>query len=179
MTVLYGQITKNSSILKYLPVNYEQYENTLKKTGATQQNANLDGGSNKRAKITDTAESLANESMTTGCFEDNLNKNSKITMDDQSLIAKNQLMTVIEDEIFFTSKFPIRMDLKQINVVSIANIDAVLVSTFQELYGLPYLMADNKNFKGKIYMTLAMAQIGRSLLLEFVNMCETRNNESI
>lgn len=100
-------------------------------------------------------------------------------MDDQSLIAKNQLMTVIEDEIFFTSKFPIRMDLKQINVVSIANIDAVLVSTFQELYGLPYLMADNKNFKGKIYMTLAMAQIGRSLLLEFVNMCETRNNESI
>jgi hypothetical protein len=167
--------------LKYLPVNYHQYENTLEKTGATQQNAaaDMDGGANKRAKITDAAESMANESMTTGCFEDNLNKNSKITMDDQSLIAKNQLMTVIDDEIFFTSKFPIRMDLKQINVVSIANIDAVLVSTFQELYGLPYLISDNKNFKGKIYMTLAMAQIGRSLLLEFVNMCETRNNESI
>jgi hypothetical protein len=160
-------------------VNYHQYENTLEKTGATQQNANMEGGSNKRAKITDTSESMANESMTTGCFEDNLNKNSKITMDDQSIIAKNQLMTVIEDEIFFTSKFPIRMDLKHINVVSIANIDAVLVSTFQELYGLPYLISENKNFKGKIYMTLAMAQIGRSLLLEFVNMCETRNSESI
>ena len=61
-------------------------------------------------------------------------------MDDQSIIAKNRLMEIVEDEIFFTSKFPIRMDLKQINVVAISDIDAVFVSTFQELHGLPYLI---------------------------------------
>lgn len=73
------------------------------------------------------------------------------------MIAKNQLMEIVEDEVFFTAKFPMRMDLKQINVVAISDIDAVFVSTFQELHGLPYLISDSKGFKGKIYMTQAMA----------------------
>lgn len=62
------------------------------------------------------------------------------------------------------------MDLRNLNVVGIEDIDAVLVSTFQELYGLPYLIKDRSSFyysssdggpqvndfpsfKGKIYMT--------------------------
>lgn len=39
-------------------------------------------------------------------------------------------------------------------------------------------MNDFPSFKGKIYMTQAMAQIGRSLLLEFVKMCEKRDQNS-
>ena len=38
-------------------------------------------------------------------------------------------MCKINDEIFFTDKFPIRMDLKQINLIDISEINYVLVST--------------------------------------------------
>ena len=49
-------------------------------------------------------------------------------------------MEKIGEEIFFTPKFPIRIDLKQLNILSISDIDCVLVSVFRELYGLPYLI---------------------------------------
>jgi Cft2 family RNA processing exonuclease len=87
-------------------------------------------------------------------------------------------MKKIGEDIFFTSKFPLRMDLKSLNIMNISQIDVVFVSTFRECYGLPYLIQSNQ-FKGKIYMTQAMAQIGRSLLIEFVKMCEERNANSI
>lgn len=61
-------------------------------------------------------------------------------------------MEKIGDEIFFTSKFPMRIDLKHLNVISISDIDCVLVSVFREIYGLPYLVLSGQ-FKGKIYMT--------------------------
>lgn len=87
-------------------------------------------------------------------------------------------MRKVGDEVFFTSKFPVRMDLKALNIKDISEIDVVLVSTFKDCYGLPYLIQSNQ-FKGKIYMTQAMAQIGRALLIEFVKMCEERNSNSI
>jgi hypothetical protein len=59
----------------------------------------------------------------------------------------------IKDDIFFTEKFPIRLELKQLNVARLEDIDAVLVSTFQELYGLPYLIRASSAFKGKVYIT--------------------------
>lgn len=64
-------------------------------------------------------------------------------------------MKKIDNEIYFTEKFPLRMDLKQINVIDVCEIDFIFVSTFQELYGLPYLILERscKNFKGKIIMT--------------------------
>lgn len=65
-------------------------------------------------------------------------------------------MSKIGDDVFFTSKFPMRMDLKSLNVFDISQIDVVFVSTFRECYGLPYLIQTNQ-FKGKIYMTQAMA----------------------
>ena len=65
-------------------------------------------------------------------------------------------MKKVGDEVFFTGKFPIRMDLKALNIMDISQIDVVLVSTFKECYGLPYLTQSNR-FKGKIYMTQAMA----------------------
>lgn len=90
-------------------------------------------------------------------------------------------MRKIGEEIFFTDKFPLRMDLKPINIVDINEINFVLVSTFQDLYGLPYLVQDrhSRGFKGKIFMTQAMSQIGKALLLEFVKMCEERNVNAV
>jgi hypothetical protein len=61
-------------------------------------------------------------------------------------------MEKIGEEIFFTPKFPMRIDLKQLNILAIGDIDCVLVSVFRELYGLPYLILSGQ-FKGKIYMT--------------------------
>ena len=51
-------------------------------------------------------------------------------------------MKKIDNEIYFTEKFPVRMDLKQINIIDVCEIDFVLVSTYQELYGLPYLILE-------------------------------------
>ena len=53
----------------------------------------------------------------TTCFEDNMRNNlgqmGQTQQDyDDELIYKNSLMHKIGDEIFFTSRFPIRMDLK-------------------------------------------------------------------
>jgi hypothetical protein len=47
--------------------------------------------------------------------------------------------------------------MKQLNVTKLEDIDGVLVSTFPELYGLPYLVRSQNVFKGKVYMTTAMA----------------------
>ena len=90
-------------------------------------------------------------------------------------------MRKIGDDVYFTDKFPFRMDLKSINIVDINEINFVLVSTFQDLYGLPYLVQERneRGFKGKIYMTQAMSQIGKALLLEFVKMCEERNINAV
>ena len=100
---------------------------------------------------------------------------------DDKVIEDNQLMRKIGGEIFFTDRFPVRIDLKAINIVDVDEIDYVLVSAFQDLYGLPYLVQERncRGFKGKIYMTQALAQIGRALLIEFVKMCEDRNMNAI
>jgi hypothetical protein len=39
-------------------------------------------------------------------------------------------MKKINNEIYFTEKFPLRMDLKQINIIDVCEIDFVFVSTF-------------------------------------------------
>lgn len=52
----------------------------------------------------------------------------------------------IGDEIFFTEKFPVRMHLKQLNVVSLDEIDVILVSNFQEIFALPYLVRAGDRF---------------------------------
>ena len=66
-------------------------------------------------------------------------------------------MQIVGDEIFFTEKFPIRLQMKQLNVTKLEDIDGVLISTFSELYGLPFLVRGQNVFKGKVYMTTAMA----------------------
>ena len=117
----------------------------------------------------------------TTCPEDHVawQHQSKYTQDDQAIIERNSLMQNIKDDIFFTEKFPVRMQLKQLNVTKLQDIDAILVSTFQEMYGLPYLVRTGDAFRAKVYITQAMAQIAKPLLIEFVNMCHERNQASI
>jgi len=58
-----------------------------------------------------------------------------------------------------------KYDIRHFNVLDVKDINVVLVSTFQELYGAPFLTM-HPGFKGKIYMTQPLAQIGQNLLLE-------------
>ena len=82
-------------------------------------------------------------------------------------------MRRVGNELFLTERFPVRLDLRPVNVCNIDEIGVVLVSSFSELHGLPYLPAHG--FKGKIFMTRALSQIGRSLLIEFVSMVRDRD----
>ena len=132
---LYGTIAKNSSILRYLPKNYYDFEKGPEKTDQKDEM--------KRQKIIEKDivfnKELLQPINDCGCFEQNVPMDNLDINDDQ-IISNNNLMEKIGEDIFFTPKFPVRMDLKQLNVVEISQIDAVLVSVFRELYGLPYLI---------------------------------------
>jgi Cft2 family RNA processing exonuclease len=123
----------------------------------------------------------AMEELTTLTQDDHMawQHKSKYSEDDQAIIDRNSLMHNVKDEIYFTEKFPVRMQLKQLNVVNLDQIDAIFVSTFQEVYGLPFLLRNGDFFKAKIYITQAMAQIAKPLLIEFVRMCAQRNRGAI
>lgn len=53
-------------------------------------------------------------------------------------------------------------------MIDIADVDIVLVSSFNDLLGLPFITRI-PSFKGKVFMTLPLAQIGQHLVLEFVS----------
>ena len=53
-------------------------------------------------------------------------------------------------------------------MVNLEDIDIVLVSTFADLYGLPFLTRTHSDFQGRIFMTLPLAQMGKHLLEELV-----------
>lgn len=61
-------------------------------------------------------------------------------------------------------------------MLAVKDLQIVFVSTFQELYGAPFL-AIHPQFKGKIFMTQPMHQIGQNLLLEFVRLNKKRNSQ--
>ena len=67
-----------------------------------------------------------------------------------------------------------KFDLRHFNVLAVKDIQIVFVSTFQELYGAPFLSI-HPQFRGKIYMTQPLAQIGQNLLYEFVRLNRKRN----
>lgn len=90
--------------------------------------------------------------------------------------ASNSLIRRVGGELFLTERFPVRLDLRAVHVCDISEINVVLISNFNELHGLPYLPANG--FKGKIYMTRALSQIGRSLMNEFVSMVRDRDQEA-
>lgn len=59
----------------------------------------------------------------------------------------------------FVDQCETKFDIRHFNVLDIKDINIVLVSTFQELYGAPFLTM-HPGFRGKIYMTLPLMQIG-------------------
>lgn len=60
--------------------------------------------------------------------------------------------------------------------MAVKDIQMVFVSTFQELYGAPFLSM-HPQFKGKIFMTQPLMQIGQNLLLEFARLNAKRNTQ--
>ena len=69
-----------------------------------------------------------------------------------------------------------KFDLRHFNVLAVKDIQIVFVSTFQELYGAPFLSM-HPQFRGKIYMTQPLQQIGQNLLYEFVKLNRKRNSQ--
>jgi hypothetical protein len=57
----------------------------------------------------------------------------------------------IDDELFIDG-CATKFDLRHFNFLAVKDIQIVFVSTFQELYGAPFLSM-HPQFKGKIYMT--------------------------
>jgi hypothetical protein len=53
--------------------------------------------------------------------------------------------------------------------MDVKDIDIVLVSTFKELAGMPFLVL-HPGFRGRVFMTLPLMQIGQNLLLELVKL---------
>ena len=79
----------------------------------------------------------------------------------------------IEDELFIDG-CATKFDLRHFNFLAVKDIQIVFVSTFQELYGAPFLSM-HPQFKGKIFMTQPLMQIGQNLLLEFSRINAKRN----
>jgi len=79
-----------------------------------------------------------------------------------------KLYKKIEGELFI-DEAELKFELRNLNIVNLEEIDIVLVSTFADIYGLPFLIRKHSDFQGKIFMTLPLAQMGKHLLEEFVN----------
>ena len=69
---------------------------------------------------------------------------------------------------YFIDNATTRFETRHLNVIDIADVDIVLVSSFNDLLGLPFITRI-PSFKGKVFMTLPLAQIGQHLVLEFVS----------
>lgn len=81
----------------------------------------------------------------------------------------------IKGEIFVDAAAT-KFDIRHFQVLDVKSIEIVLVSTFQELYGAPFLTM-HPGFKGKIVMTQPLAQIGQNLLLELIKINTKRNQQ--
>ena len=71
-----------------------------------------------------------------------------------------------------TTKFHTR----NLNVLDISEVDIVLVSCFNDLFGLPFITR-MPDFRGQVLMTLPLAQVGQHLVLELVAANAKRNQK--
>ena len=74
----------------------------------------------------------------------------------------------------FIDNAPTKFQMRHLNVIDISDVDIVLVSSFNDLYGLPFITR-LPDFKGKVMMTQPIAQIGYHLVMEFVIQNTKRN----
>jgi hypothetical protein len=114
---MYGTIAKHSSILRYLPRNFDDF-----KTGSKSEPEKDDL---KRQKQIEKEIIFKKQilkplnQINCGCYEENVPMEN-LDLQDENIIEKNSLMEKIGEEIFFTSRFPLRMDLKPLNVIEIS-----------------------------------------------------------
>lgn len=73
-------------------------------------------------------------------------------------------------------KGEIKFDLSNYDYIDLTLIDAILLTNLDNLLGLPYLVC-KKGFRGKIYATLPIHQIGLEILKEFWNINHARIKE--
>ena len=89
-------------------------------------------------------------------------------------LDSNPYFIKIHDNIYI--KGEIKYDLSDYDYVDITLIDAILITSLKSLMGLPFLVC-NQGFKGNIYATLPICQIGKEILKEFWSLNHSRVKE--
>ena len=69
---------------------------------------------------------------------------------------------------YFIDKATTKYECRHLNIIDIQDVDIVLVSTFNDLLGVPFITR-LPDFKGRVMMTQALSQIGCHLVKEFIS----------
>ena len=88
---------------------------------------------------------------------------------DQDIEADNPLLTRIGGESYFRGN--IKFDLTLYENLDWEEIDYLVVSNLDEVYGLPYICSRTR-FKGRVITTLPIVQIGEGFCNELRKSCE-------
>lgn len=99
--------------------------------------------------------------------------NQKIDLNAKTAEKGPKLYKKIDGE-YFIDNAETKFEMRHLNVIDISQVDIVLVSTFNDLYAIPFITRI-PHFKGVIMMTQALQQIGLHLLKEFVSQNAKRN----
>eukprot|EP00347_Sterkiella_histriomuscorum_P005551 403356179 len=192
--ILYGSILKISTILRYLPAHFEFPDDEQENNAnlSDQQHFKQSSGgmsspkSQKRQKVIEKEDQFAQllkplniqdcdfESVPDPDLEP-LKPFSKLKISKSSQNS-SKLYRKIDGE-YFIDNDQIKFDLRSLNILNVSDIDIILVSNFNDLYGLPFItrLQEQKKFKGKVFMTVPVGQIGQHLLNELVILNDQRN----
>ena len=82
--------------------------------------------------------------------------NQKIKLDGGEREEPSEKLYKKIDGEYFIDKAVTKFQMRHLNIIDISEVDIVLISSFSELYGLPFITRIPE-FKGKVMMTLPMA----------------------
>lgn len=80
--------------------------------------------------------------------------NQKINLDGAAFKGE-KLYKQLDGE-YFINNAKTKFQMRHLNVIDISSVDIVLISSFNELYGLPFITRIPE-FKGQVFMTQPMA----------------------
>ena len=180
--MIFGSVLKQSTILRYLPAYFDFADEEAQERE--------DGGAtaakqSKRQRVMDKQEKFTQllkplnicgcdfESVPDPDLQQLSGFNQKMKLDSSGKKEGTKLYKKIDGE-YFIDETATKFELRHLNIIDICDVDVVLASTFSDLYGLPFITR-LPDFKGRVLMTLPMAQIGYHLVLELVHQNARRN----
>lgn len=143
-TILYGSLLRLSSLSRFLPAYFEFQDDKHRKTEG------LSPKSLKRQKVESKHEQTArlmSEQVLEYPDDDYAKCDSPAVGDDTDPV----FYKTVKGELY-ADHCATKFDIRHFQVLDVKTIDIVLISTFQELLGAPFLTT-HPAFRGKIYMT--------------------------